>query len=100
MAQPINCDICQAEHAVQMLTDLQDGSVLALGPGCLPMFYGHGVLAAMDAGDHKGVPSKCQACRRVHERMTTPVTPIGVDVPADPPEIDGQMSIDDAAAAP
>ena len=33
-------------------------------------FYGQSVLQVMDAGDHKGLPQKCQACRRIHERMT------------------------------
>lgn len=76
MAQSIACDICQQEEAVQMLTNLTDGSVLAMGPACLPQFYGHSALTVMDAGEHKGPAGKCQACRRMHERMTTPVTPL------------------------
>ena len=82
MAQPIACDICGLEEAVQMLTNLTDGSVLALGPACMPAFYGHSALTTMDAGEHKGPAGKCQACRRMHERMTTPVTPLDV-APAD-----------------
>lgn len=77
MAQPIACDICTTGPAVQMLTNLQDGTVLTMCAACLPAFYGHSVLAVMDAGGHKGPAGKCQACRRVHERMTTPVAPIG-----------------------
>lgn len=77
MAQPIACDICQAEEAIQMLTNLHDGTVLAVGAMCLPAFYGHSVLTVMQAGVHKGPAGKCQACRRVHERMTTPVAPAG-----------------------
>ena len=83
MAQPIACDICSQEEAVQMLTNLTDGSVLAIGPACMPAFYGHSVLAVLDAGEHKGPAGKCQACRRTHERMTTPVTPLDVQPPAD-----------------
>jgi hypothetical protein len=70
MAQPIACDICSEENAVQMLTNLTTGEVLCMGPACLPVFYGQSVLGVMDAGEHKGLPQKCQACRRVHERMT------------------------------
>jgi len=83
MAQPITCDICQQEQAVQMLTNISTGDVLMMGPACLPVFYGQSVLQVMDAGDHKGPAGKCQACRRVHERMTTPVAPIGDTAPAD-----------------
>lgn len=78
MAQPIACDICTTSPAVQMLTNLQDGTVLAICAACLPGFYGHSVLAVMDAGQHKGPAGKCQACRRVHERMTTPAAPADV----------------------
>lgn len=88
MAQQISCDICQQEVAVQMLTNLQDGSVLAMGPACLPTFYGQSVLMVMDAGGHSGPAGKCQACRRVHERMTTPVTPIGINEPGPLPDED------------
>lgn len=77
MAQPIACDICTTGPAVQMLTNLQDGTVLAMCAACLPAFYGHSVLAVMDAGEHTGPAGKCQACRRVHERMTTPPAPAG-----------------------
>lgn len=77
MAQQIACDICAEEVAIQMLTNLTDGSVLAMGPACLPQFYGHSALTVMDAGEHKGPAGKCQACRRMHERMTTPVAPLG-----------------------
>ena len=77
MAQPIACDICTTGPAVQMLTNLQDGTVLTMCAACLPGFYGHSVLAIMDAGQHKGPAGKCQACRRVHERMTTPPAPAG-----------------------
>ena len=82
MAQPIACDICSLEEAVQMLTNLTDGSVLAIGPACMPSFYGNSALVTMDAGQHKGPATKCQACRRMHERMTTPVAPL--DMPAGP----------------
>jgi hypothetical protein len=75
MAQPVYCDICGQEQAVQMLTNLETGETIAMGPGCLPVFYGQSTLAVMDAGEHKGLPQKCQACRRVHERMTLTARP-------------------------
>jgi hypothetical protein len=77
MAQQFPCDICQQEYAIQMLTNMDSGEVISMGPSCLGMFYGHSALAAMGAGEHKGPATKCQACRRFHERMTTPVAPIG-----------------------
>lgn len=76
MANQLPCDICQAEPAVQMLTNLADGTVLTMGAACLPQFYGQSVLLVMGAGEHAGPPTKCQACRRTHERMTTPVAPL------------------------
>lgn len=82
MAQSIGCDICGAEEAVQMLTNLSTGEVLAMGASCMPVFYGQSVLQVMDAGEHKGLPQKCQACRRVHEYMTMLTRPAAV--PADP----------------
>lgn len=96
MAQPIACDICGLETAVQMLTNLEDGTVLAIGAACLPQFYGQSVLIVIAAGEHKGPATKCQACRRFHERMTTPVTPIG-DVSRETPleieNVDGTVPV-------
>lgn len=77
MAQQLACDICQAEPAIQMLTNVETGDVMMMGAACLPAFYGQSLLMVMDAGEHRGPAGKCQACRRVHERMTTPVAPIG-----------------------
>lgn len=82
MAQSISCDICSAEEAIQMLTNLQTGEVLAMGASCMPVFYGQSVLQVMEAGEHKGLPQKCQACRRVHEHMMMLTRPAAV--PADP----------------
>jgi len=65
-----------------MLTNLQTGDVLAMGPACMPVFYGQSVLQVMDAGEHKGLPQKCQACRRIHEHMMMFTRPAAV--PADP----------------
>lgn len=84
MAQILPCDICQQEPAVQMLTNLEDGTVLTMGAACLPQFYGQSTLIVMNAGEHAGPPTKCQACRRTHERMTTPVAPLSI--PADEAE--------------
>lgn len=81
MAQPIPCDLCNVNEAVQMLTNLDTGQVMTMCPACIPAFYGHSLLTVIDAGEHKGPAGKCQACRRVHERMTTPVAPIGVAQP-------------------
>lgn len=78
MAQPLTCDICQAEPAVQMLTNVQTGDVMMIGIGCAPVFYGQSLSLVLDAGEHKSIPSKCQTCRRIHEHMTTPAVPIGV----------------------
>lgn len=77
MSYPIPCDICGQEDSAQMLTNLADGTVLAIGAACLPQFYGQMTLELFQAGEHKGPATKCQACRRFHERMTTPVAPIG-----------------------
>lgn len=98
MAQSLPCDICQQEEAVQMLTNLTDGSVLTMGAACLPHFYGHSALATMDAGTHKGPAGKCQACRRMHERMTTPVAPLDVE-PAAPSDGDDGWSGNPSAGA-
>ncbi|SRR6266849_3605466 len=100
MAQQITCDICQAEPATQMLTNLQTGDVLAIGAACMPVFYGQSVLSVMDAGEHKSIPSKCQACRRVHERMTTPVTPLGTETSPDGETWPAQAEPEEAADAP
>lgn len=78
MAQQLSCDICQEEPAAQMLTNLESGVVMTLGMNCLPQFYGQSILTLLEAGEHKGPANRCQACRRFHERMTTPVTPIDV----------------------
>ena len=83
MAQPIACDICGTEPAVQMLSNLLDGSVMAIGAACAPQFYGASALLTMDAGQHKGPAGKCQACRRMHEQMTTPVTPLDIQQATD-----------------
>jgi hypothetical protein len=77
MANQYPCDICHEEPAVQMLTNLGDGTTVMLGAGCLPVFYAQSTLSMLNAGEHKSIPSKCQACRRVHEHMTTPAHPIG-----------------------
>lgn len=97
MAQSITCDICEAEQAIQMLTNFADGSTLAIGAACSPQFYGAAALATMEAGEHKGPATKCQACRRMHERMTTPVAPMGDVSRETTEEIPGQMTVEEAA---
>lgn len=80
MAQQLICDLCNAEQAVLMQTTLTDGSTMLVGPACLPLFFGGAVLGVIGSDGHAGPPTKCQACRRTHERMTTPVAPM---VPAE-----------------
>lgn len=97
MAAQLTCDVCQAEPAAQMLTNVESGDVMTLGLNCLPIFYGQSILTLINAGEHKGPASKCQACRRFHERMTTPVAQLGADTADDGGQIDGQMSIEETA---
>jgi hypothetical protein len=84
MAAPLPCDICTAEQAVQMLTNLLDGNTIAIGAGCLPVFYGQSLALALSAGDHEKIPSKCQACRRVHEYFAVIMSPPADTEPSDP----------------
>lgn len=88
MAQMPACDICGQENAVQILSSFVDGATFAIGLACTPMFFGQLALQAFEAGDHKGPATKCQACRRFHERMTTPVAAIdtGPDVSRETPD--------------
>lgn len=80
MAQQLTCDICQSEDAVQMLTNVHTGDVLMIGPSCAPLFYSQCLLQVIGSDGHAGVPGKCQACRRIHERTTlAAVTPAGED---------------------
>lgn len=81
MAQPLPCDYCGAEEAALMMTNLADGQVVTVGAACLPLFFGGALLGAIGSDGHAGPPTKCQACRRSHERMTTPVAPLSI--PAD-----------------
>lgn len=67
-----------------MQTTLLDGSSMLVGPACLPLFFGGAVLGVIGSEGHAGPPTKCQACRRTHERMTTPVAPLATQAPADP----------------
>lgn len=89
MAQQLICDLCQAEEAVLMQTTLTDGSTMTIGPACLPLFFGGAVLGVIGSDGHAGPPTKCQACRRTHERMTTPVAPISI-----PDEVDHEYEAD------
>jgi hypothetical protein len=81
------CDICQEEPAAQMLSNMESGTVMTLGLNCLPVFYEQSIRTLLEAGEHKGPASKCQACRRVHEKITTPVAQIG-DVSRETPPPD------------
>ncbi len=98
MAQQLPCDLCQAEPAILMQTSLADGTVLTIGATCLPQFFGGAVLGVIGSGGHAGPPTKCQACRRTHERMTTPVAPIAAEAP-DSAELENPPAgVDDMAA--
>lgn len=83
MAAELPCDFCGDEAAVLMMNSLTDGSVVTVGTSCLPLFFGGAMLGAIGSDGHAGPPTKCQACRRVHERMTTPVAPMSAQPPAD-----------------
>jgi hypothetical protein len=97
MAQQLGCDYCGSEPAALMMTNLADGTVVTVGAACLPVFFGGALLGVIGSDGHAGPPTKCQACRRTHERMTTPVAPLSL--PADggdgPP---GEQLADDQAA--
>lgn len=71
MAGQLPCDVCNAEPAAQMLTNVDNGTVMTLGLQCLPIFYHQSLLTLLDAGAHDKIPGKCQTCRRVHEQMIT-----------------------------
>lgn len=81
MAQPLTCDLCGEEAAILLQQNLTDGSSVTVGPACLHLFFGGALLGVIGSDGHAGPPTKCQACRRSHERMTTPVAPISI--PAD-----------------
>lgn len=97
MASQLACDLCQEEPAVLMQTNLTDGSSLTIGAACIPMFFGGAVLGAIGSDGHAGTAGKCQACRRTHERMTTPVTQLAEQPAADPPLESGSADIEPAA---
>lgn len=100
MAQPITCDLCQSENAVLMQTSLTDGSVLAVGPACLPQFFGGALLGVIGSDGHAGPPTKCQACRRSHERMTTPAAPLHAAADTAGEVIPEQLADDTSGVAP
>ena len=83
MAQQLPCDLCGEETAVVMMNNLADGGSMTVGPQCLPGFFGGALLGAIGSDGHAGPPTKCQACRRTHEHMTTPVAPLSIPA-ADP----------------
>jgi len=87
MAAELPCDFCGAEAAVLMMNSLTDGSVVTVGAACLPLFFGGALLGAIGSDGHAGPPTKCQACRRSHERMTTPVAPLTAEA-APPAELE------------
>lgn len=93
MAQQLICDLCNAEEAVLMQTTLLDGSAMLVGPTCLPLFFGGATLGVIGSDGHAGPPTKCQACRRIHERMTTPVAPLSIPeaTPMDENPVTGDM---------
>lgn len=83
MASQLPCDFCTEETAVLMMNNLADGSVVTVGAACLPVFFGGAHLGAIGSAGHAGAPTKCQACRRVHEQMTAAATPIAEAPPED-----------------
>jgi|SRR6185437_8998926 len=91
MAAQLPCDLCEQEAAVVMFNNLVDGSAMTVGALCLPTFFGGAMLGAIGSDAHAGPPTKCQACRRVHERMTTPVAPLTAQ-PDQPETLDNQST--------
>jgi len=93
MAQQLACDYCGNEVAALMMTNLGDGTVVTVGAACLPLFFGGALLGAIGSDGHAGPPTKCQACRRTHERMTTPVAPLSIPeaAPMDENPVTGDM---------
>jgi hypothetical protein len=100
MAAQLPCDLCEQEAAVVMFNNLVDGSAMTVGALCLPTFFGGAMLGAIGSDAHAGPPTKCQACRRVHERMTTPVAPLTAQPPADDGQAPSEADDSEAAAAP
>lgn len=97
--QPIACDICGQENAVQILTNTETGGTMALGANCVPVFYGQSLAMAIGAGEHAGPPTKCQTCRRIHEWMAVTTAPAPPAQPASEPAITEQPSEDQPAPA-
>ena len=95
MAAQLPCDLCDEEAAVVLFNNLADGSSMSVGAKCLPHFFGGALLGAIGSDPHAGPPTKCQACRRTHERMTTPVAPISI-----PADDSGGQAGEDLAAEP
>lgn len=98
MAQILPCDYCQQEEAVLMMTNLANGDVVTIGNGCTIQFFGGALLGVIGSDGHAGPPTKCQACRRTHERMTTPVAPISTVSRETEPVDDGYSGNDSAGA--
>lgn len=100
MAQPLICDVCSQEEALQMINNLTDGSSITLGPMCIPEFYAQAAATLYGAGQHQGPRTKCAACKTMHEQMTGGVIPVATDPQQPDWETAEQQEIDDAAAAP
>jgi hypothetical protein len=69
-----------------MLTNVESGAVMMLGLNCLIIFYGQSLLTLLGSDGHSKIPSKCQACRRVHEHMTVVPAPETDTNPIEPVE--------------
>ena len=82
MAAELTCDFCREESAVLMMTDLVTGTVVTVGAACLPMFFGGAHIGSIGSPGHAGPPTKCQACRAIHDQMTTPVAQLAAAGPA------------------
>lgn len=98
MAQILPCDYCQQEEAVLMMTNLANGEVVTIGNSCTISFFGGALLGVIGSDGHAGPPTKCQACRRTHERMTLAATPISVPLPEKETVNDGYSGNDSAGA--
>jgi len=96
MAQQLPCDICAQEYAVQLLTNTDSGEVMALGPACLPVFYGQSLTQLLGDHTHTGTAARCAACKAAHQLMTKGFVTLAEDTDRQvPEEIPGQSAFED-----
>lgn len=103
MAQTIYCDMCKAEEAVMMQSNLKTGETIAVGEVCMfPYFYTQAMELA-PAGTFEGEQTPEEAAtpktrRRASKIKTEPLPPtqpvdepVSETVPATVADSDGDM---------